>query len=207
MQKIKLDLLTPQEKKWIEADLSNLFNDPSFKRKIVLGKKTPGTYDPTTGATGDTWTRDAIFGARGTFTSEEVLAGRGVIELGDVFFLVKQSDYMDDLGGELNIGDQVLEKIYSYGKVSVTKNSKQVEGSGTAWVKNAYKGNFFGLTYESDYFQVNTITDDDTLYLKTVYTGETKSRQLYEIFTRWQIVNVIQSVLDITRKIHCRRVK
>ncbi len=207
MRNIKLDMLTPQEKNWIAADLSSLFNDKSFRRKIVLGKKTPGTYDPSTGSGGDTWTRDAIFAARGSFTSEEVLAGRGIIELGDVFFLIKQEDYIKDLGGELNIGDQVLERIYSEGKVNVVKNNLQVKGSGTAWAKNAYKGNFFGITFEDSYFQVDTVNDDDTIYLKTVYTRESKNEQLYEIFTRWQIINVISSTFDIVRKIHARRMK
>ncbi len=207
MRRITLDILSAAEKDIIAADITDLISDPSYRRRIILGKKTEGTYTPGTGLTGDTWTRDAIFGARGSFTVEELQGASGVIELGDIYFLIKRDDYLVDLDSELEAGDQLLEYTYSTGHASVVKNSTAVDGSGTSWSKQAHKGDFFRLEHEEFYYEINTVTDGDHIVLKTAYARETKARQPYQILRRWNIVNVQISTLDIIRKIHCRRVQ
>ena len=204
MRDTTIDLLTANEILTLKSDMSDLINDSQLRVAIVLGKKTEGTYVPGTGVMPTTWTRDALYAIRGNSFREHNLEKD--FEVGDNIFLVKYDDYIDDLEVEIDIGDQLLELRYDVGTVNVTLSSATITGSGTSWLVNAGKGNYFRLKNETDFYEISAIASTTSMTVSPVYANSTKLGYPYDIYLRWQIINVVKDPLNILRKIHCRRV-
>ena len=72
---------------------------------------------------------------------------------------------------------------YDTGTVSVTNGSDTVEGSGTTWTTNAAAGDKFMVDSDGTWYEVESVTDNDTLVLTENYAGDTASTQDYTITT------------------------
>ena len=207
MKSISVDILTSKEKNRIATDVGNLINDSQLCTPVILCKITDDTYNPDTGITTASIERDSVNAIRGEFSLKELSYWQGTIEIGDAVFLLKKSDYIDDLGADLDREDEILEARYDYGQVTVTNASADVTGSGTLWKKNAYKGDWFRLKYETTYYKISSVTNNTSLTLASNYTGVTKSNELYVIYQKWKVINVMKDIMNSIRKVHCRRVK
>lgn len=80
-----------------------------------------------------------------------------------------------------------LTPIYATGTVDVINGDETVEGSGTTWTTNAKAGDFihFGSATQRDpealWYEIASITDDDTLELTAPYAGTTDTGLAYTI--------------------------
>jgi len=202
-----LDMFTAKEKTNLLQDIGNLVNSSQWRVPIVLGKVTKGAYTPSTGAQTETWVRDKVYAIRGEFNVQELSYWQGAIELGDVVFLINKSDYILDLGADLDKDDELLEFRYEAGGINITNGSSAVVGLGTSWLKNAGKSDYLRVKYETDYYSISSVTTDTELTLSSNYSNATKTSQGYEIYQKWRVVTVMKDVMDIIRKVHCRRVK
>ena len=206
MKALKLDTITANEKARLEEDIGNLINDTELRVPVILGKSVEGAYNPDTGAQTETWTRDPVYAIRGEFSTRELSYWQGTLEIGDCIFLLKKSDYLEDLGGELDRNDELLEFRYNIGNATFTNASVDVSGVGTAWVANAGVGNYIRVPYEEDYYKIATVTDDTNIVLASSYINATKTNEMYAIYTKWKVINVMKDVLNIIRKVHCRQI-
>ena len=207
MRDTTLDIFTAKEKTRLLQDIGALVNASQFRVPIVLGKLTQGAYDPNTGTQSETWTRDKVYAIRGEFSVKELSYFQGNIELGDVLFLINKSDYLNDLGADLDKEDELLEFRYDTGGINITKGSTAVTGLGTSWLKNAGKSDYLRVKYETDYYSISSVSTNTALVLGAAYSNATKTSAGYEVYHKWRVVNVMKDVMDIIRKVHCRRVK
>ena len=213
------NILSRTEKIQLGDDYQQICLNEQLRTAITLCKLTTGTYDPTTGVMGETWTRKSSYGIRGNYSLQDVAMGAGMFQLresgeslatyalGDVFFLVPEENYLSDLGGDVILNDVILELRYKTGGVNVTNGSTTVTGLGTVWTKNAGKGNWLRVNYESTYYELaRTPTSDTSLTLVSAYGGVSKTGKEYEIFTEYVVMLVQKDPTGLLRRIHCRRI-
>lgn len=70
---------------------------------------------------------------------------------------------------------------YRYGTIALTNGSKAVVGTGTEWASEIAQGNKLAVVGEGVYYDVDTVTDDTHLTLKTAYAGSTQAKVSYAI--------------------------
>lgn len=213
------NILSRTEKIQLGDDYQQIVLNEQLRTSITLCKVTTGVYDPSTGIMAENWTRKVSYAIRGNYDLKDVAMGAGMFQLresgeslatyalGDVFFLVPEENYITDLGGDIILNDVILEIRYKTGGITVTNSSTTVTGSGTVWTKNAGKGNWIRVNYESTFYELSkTPTSDTSLTLVSAYGGVSKSGQVYEIYTEYIVMLVQKDPTGLLRRIHCRRI-
>jgi len=213
------NILSKTERTQLGNDYQQICLNEQLRSSITLCKLTAGIYDPTTGIMGESWSRKVSYAIRGNYDLRDVAMGAGMFQLresgeslatyalGDVFFLVPEENYLTDLGGDVELDDVLLELRYSTGGVNVTYNSTTVTGLGTVWTKNAGKGNWLRVNYESSFYELSrTPTSDTSLTLVSAYAGASKLGQVYEIYSEYKVMLVQKDPTSLLRRIHCRRI-
>lgn len=66
------------------------------------------------------------------------------------------------------------------GTVSITNNSRTVEGTLTTWTANM-AGRWFRATDDQDWYRISSVTDSDTLTLQSYFEGLTDTSSAYVI--------------------------
>ncbi len=93
---------------------------------------------------------------------------------------------------------------YRTGTVATANGSKNIVGTDTLWTAQASIGDLFTLTGDL-FYEVETITDDTHIGLKTVYAGATLGAQSYAIirnFTSTTTSVLAQKLADMLTKWH-----
>lgn len=70
---------------------------------------------------------------------------------------------------------------YKTGTVTVTSGSETVSGSSTAWQNAIIEGDLFALTFAGPFYEIQSISDDETLTLDRAYEAETAADQSYVV--------------------------
>jgi hypothetical protein len=217
MPNLKLDVLSKKELERIEKDYDSLINDSQLNSQIVLCKKTEGTYSPGSGIIDDSWEREGLNALRGNYSNQEIAMGIGMWQLreaqdtmatigfSDIYFMVREADFLEDLDGDIQTDDLLFELRSNSGTCNVSSGDTAILGSGTSWVKNAGKGNWLRVNYEETWYEINTVASVDSLTLVSAYGGATKTYKPHEVYTEYKIAGVQRDVTGTLRKIHCRR--
>jgi len=209
MNSIKLDVLTLTEKGHFQEDIQGILSDPQLRSTVILRRRGTQTFDPTTGINTHAWTSTQTYALKGGHSTTEMPSGKGfgIMEFGDVCFLIPLKDINDVV--ELDKDDRILELVYDSGAVSATKGSTTVTGDATEWVEYASQGNFFKMEAEplSYLNEVASITNDTTLVLTDNYAGETKSNQSFQIWKEHFVVGVQRDTFTgLVIKYWCREI-
>ncbi len=98
------------------------------------------------------------------------------------------NEYNHSVGGVLIVhyapNDIVHGTAYDTGTVTVTNGDATVEGAGgMAWLDYAITGGIF-VSADGAYYVIDSVTDNDTLELTTVYAGGTLAGQTYNVYGR-----------------------
>lgn len=141
------------------------------------------------GTSGLTWITDVYLnpGRRTVFANNAdfgVLAAddQSIVNIGGAgLALPVQSAVLEDLlfiGGGFIYGGSRKAAAYSTGTISVTKGSKIVTGTGTAWEANLDAGMLFQRPGERAYV-IDSVTSNTGIALRDSYQGETASGKTY----------------------------
>lgn len=92
MRQSTLDFLSTSELAGIEQDVSNLMDDSHVTVVLTYRDFQSATRTPSTGAYTATYQDTQIRGVRTSLSAREIAAGAGLYQVGDIMFLVAQSD-------------------------------------------------------------------------------------------------------------------
>ena len=192
MNSVNLDILSPRLKLQFQTDIENALSDPQYCTTLVLRKRGSQTFDPTTGISTHSWTNTITYAIKSSLGTTEMPSGKGygVMEFGDIVFLISLKDKADVVS--LDKDDRILELQYDKGAVSVTKGSKAVTGDTTEWAAYGSQGDLFKLKQEplSYLNEVASISTNTALALTSNYAGETKVNQQYQLWHEYFVVGV-----------------
>lgn len=92
MNRETLDFLSAEESTLISDDLADLMDDTTVSVAATYKDFVSRTFSPSAGTTTATYTDTALRGVRTTLGARELAAGNGLYQVGDVAFLLAQSD-------------------------------------------------------------------------------------------------------------------
>lgn len=176
---------------------------------MILRKRGAQTFDPTTGVNTHSYTNTLTYALKSSLGTAEAPSGKGlgVIEFGDIVFLIALKDKASVVS--LDKDDRILELRYDKGAVAVTKGSKAVTGDTSEWVSYGSQGDLFKLKQEplSYLNEVASISTNTALTLTDNYAGETKTNQQYQLWHEYFVVGVeIDTWKDLVIKYICREI-
>jgi hypothetical protein len=96
----------------LKSTIGSVVKDASLTTRITykMTGATVSTWDPTTGVIPDMYTTSEVSAFKGTYSLDEVNKSRGLIEYGDVKFVLMASD----VTGILSVDDMVVASATSY---------------------------------------------------------------------------------------------
>lgn len=92
MNRETLDMLLAAERTEISDSLADLIDDTHVSAAITYRDWQSKTRTPSTGAFTNTYTDYSIRAVRGELSAREVQAGAGLYQVGDIEFMIAQSD-------------------------------------------------------------------------------------------------------------------
>ena len=105
-------ILSAAEISQIVDDISNIVGDDTISTDIIYRKSgsTVGDFDPTDGIIPSMYANSSVSAFKGSYTLDEVEESGGLIEYGDVKFIMM----LGDVSGILSTDDMIVESATSY---------------------------------------------------------------------------------------------
>lgn len=195
-----LDLLTQEEIEAIRSDVKDVLEDSQYTRKIIYRRLAARVFDPSTGQTSRTVVDTEISAFLGNHSAREVAASGELLQVGDIFFMFDPA-VMDAFPQP---DDVILQEITSCGHVKLTNASNAVVGYNTTFRIDGVQGGD-KLWVGDTSADVQEVTDNENLVLKSNWAGSTEPATEYRILRQFEIVQRIIDPLRAAVRLSARR--
>jgi hypothetical protein len=200
---MSIDLLTPEEVAFIQEDFKSVVEDcdfPGGSRHIIYRHLAGSVFNPATGTTSETVVDTELKGFLGNHSAAEIANSGGVLNVGDIFFLIPPCSILNFPKPD----DRILEVIGGTGYVKLTQGSAAVVGYNTTFDQDGVQG---GDTLVADEVTatVKSVSSDGALILKANWSPATIRATQYRIYREFEIVNRIVDPLKALYKLSVRR--